>query len=326
MERGRAGRQAQGRARRARIRDRAAARAECRTTIGALPRIRARARRPLRDGGRFRHSCAALGDGRAKFSCASFDDDANSDSRGLAEKTAIERENKWLSARDMPTSQMQLCEIRQSWEHLANEHLARAGLDIRIDHRSHQERGLDIEPTEHMGVHATQMERRGKEVSRTRLDSEAARRNAELIREKPEQVLSIITNEKSVFDRRDIARALHRYIDQPEAFQSAFATVMAAPSVVELQAERRGAQGRVLEPARYSTQDMVEIERGMIVSASRLATSGLGEARDHGAGERNVEAALSAWPFLSDEQREAVRHVTGEGLTAAVVGLAGAGR
>ena len=84
---------------------------------------------------------------------------------GLAEKTAIERENKWLSARDMPTSQMQLREIRQSWEHLANEHLARAGLDIRIDHRSHQERGLDIEPTEHMGVHATQMERRGKEVS-----------------------------------------------------------------------------------------------------------------------------------------------------------------
>lgn len=245
---------------------------------------------------------------------------------GLSEKTAIERENKWLAARGMASSQMQLREIRQSWEHLANEHLARAGLDIRIDHRSHQERGLDIEPTEHMGVHATQMERRDKEVSRTRLDSEAARRNAELIREKPEQVLSIITNEKSVFDRRDIARALHRYIDQPEAFQSAFATVMAAPSVVELQAERRDAQGRVLEPARYSTQDMVEIERGMIVSASRLATSGLGEARDHGAGERNVEAALSAWPFLSDEQREAVRHVTGEERIAAVVGLAGAGK
>ena len=70
----------------------------------------------------------------------------------------------------------------------------------------------------------------------------------------------------------------------------------------------------------------MEIERGMIVSASRLATSGLGEARDHGVGERNVEAALSAWPFLSDEQREAVRHVTGEERIAAVVGLAGAGK
>ena len=183
---------------------------------------------------------------------------------GLGEKTAIERENKWLAARGMASSQVQLREIRQSWEQTANEHLARAGLEIRIDHRSHMERGLEIEPTEHMGVHATQMERRGREVSRTRLDSEAARRNAELIREKPEQVLSLITGEKSVFDRRDVARALHRYIDQPEAFQSAFATVMASPSLVELQAERRGAQGRVLEPARYSTREMIDIERGMM--------------------------------------------------------------
>ncbi len=240
---------------------------------------------------------------------------------GLGDKTAIERENKWLAARGMASSQMQLREIRQSWEQAANEHLARAGLDIRIDHRSHEERGLEIEPTEHMGVHATQMQRRGWEVSRRRLDSEAARRNAELIRQKPEQVLTILTGEKSVFDRRDVARALHRSIDQPEAFQSAFATVMASPFLVEMQAERRDAQGRVIEPARYSTREMVEVERGMILSASRM-----GEARDHGVGERHVEAALSARPHLADEQREAVRHITGEERIAAVVGLAGAGK
>ena len=240
---------------------------------------------------------------------------------GLSDKTAIERENKWLASRGMASSQVQLRDIRQSWEQMANEHLARAGLDMRIDHRSHQERGLEIEPTEHMGVHATQMERRGKEVSRTRLDKEAAKRNAELIREKPEQVLSIITNEKSVFDRRDVARALHRYIDQPEAFQSAFATVMASPSLVELQAERRGPDGRVIETARYSTREMVDVERGMIVSAGHL-----GEARDHGVGELDVEAALSVRSFLSEEQREAVRHITGEERIAAVVGLAGAGK
>ena len=95
---------------------------------------------------------------------------------GLAEKSFIERENKWLAANDLPSAQLQLREIRQAWEQVANEHLARAGLDIRIDHRSHQERGLEIEPTEHMGVHATQMERRGKAVGRARLD--ARRRGA----------------------------------------------------------------------------------------------------------------------------------------------------
>jgi Ti-type conjugative transfer relaxase TraA len=240
---------------------------------------------------------------------------------GLAEKSFIERENKWLAANDLPSAQLQLREVRQAWEQVANAHLARAGLDIRIDHRSHQELGLEIEPTEHMGVHATQMERRGKAVGRGRLDAEAARRNAELIREKPEQVLSIITNEKSVFDRRDVARALHRYVDGAEAFQSAFARVMASPALVELQPEQRDGRGEVQELPRYSTREMVEIERGMAASAEALA-----EGRGHGVAERHVEAALSARPFLSEEQQEAVRHVTGDAQIAAVVGLAGAGK
>ena len=242
-------------------------------------------------------------------------------SEGLGDKTAIERENKWLAANNLPLTQVQLVEIRQSWEQTANEHLARAGLEVQIDHRSHMERGLEIEPTEHMGVHATQMQRRGQEVSRSRLDSEAARRNAELIREKPEQVLSIVTGEKSVFDRRDVARALHRYIDQPEQFQGAFAQAMASPALVELAPEVRAASGEVLEPARYSTREMIEIERGMVFSADRMSA-----ARGHGVGETHVEAALASRSYLSDEQQEAVRHVTGEEQLAVVVGLAGAGK
>ena len=242
-------------------------------------------------------------------------------SEGLGDKTAIERENKWLAANNLPLTQVQLVEIRQSWEQVANEHLARAGLEVQIDHRSHMERGLEIEPTEHMGVHATQMQRRGQEVSRTRLDSEAARRNAELIREKPEQVLSIITGEKSVFDRRDVARALHRYIDHPELFQGAFAKAMGSTALVELAPEVRAASGEVLEPARYSTREMVEIERGMVLSADRMSA-----ARGHGVGESHVEEALASRSYLSDEQQEAVRHITGEEQLAVVVGLAGAGK
>jgi len=145
------------------------------------------------------------------------------EAQGLGAKTQIERENKWLLSQNLPTSQMQLRDIRVLWEQVANERLAAAGLDLRIDHRSHRERGLEIEPTRHVGVHATQLQRQGVDVSRVRLDAAAARRNAELIREKPEQVLTLITGEKSVFDRHDIARALHRYVDDPEAFQAAFA-------------------------------------------------------------------------------------------------------
>jgi Ti-type conjugative transfer relaxase TraA len=209
-----------------------------------------------------------------------------------------------------------------------------AGLDIRIDHRSHQERGLELEPTEHMGVHATQMQRKGMDVDRARLSEEAAQRNADLIREKPEQVLSIVTNEKSVFDRHDIARTLHRYInDDPQAFQNAFATVMASPSLVELQRERTNPETGEIELARYSTREMVEIESGMAKSAERMH-----EAETYGVDRRHVGRAIErqdaaiqrsagdASARLSDEQRQAIEHITGPEQIAAVVGYAGAGK
>ncbi|MBB3811592.1 Ti-type conjugative transfer relaxase TraA [Pseudochelatococcus contaminans] len=253
---------------------------------------------------------------------------------GLGEKTYLERENKWLLANGLPTTDMQLRDLRQRWEGIANERLAMAGLDIRIDHRSHMERGLEIAPTEHMGVHATQMERRGLDVSRARLDEDAARRNAELIREKPEQVLTLITGEKSVFDRHDVARALHRYInDDPLEFQSAFAKVMASPALVELQAERADPATGEIELARYSTREMVEIESGMIESAQRMHG-----AHGHGVDRRHVERAIErqdaaiqrsagdASARLSDEQRRAIEHITGPERIAAVVGYAGAGK
>lgn len=257
---------------------------------------------------------------------------------GLRDKTYIERENKWLLSHDLPTSQMQLRDIRQSWEGIANERLAMAGLENRIDHRSHSERGLEIAPTEHMGVHASQMKRRGLDVSRTRLDEDAARRNADLVREKPEQVLTIITGEKSVFDRRDVARALHRYInDDPQEFQSAFAKVMASPALVELQPERAHVVGDhatgEIELARYSTREMVGIESGMVESAQRMH-----QAHNHRVDDRHVERAIGrqdaaiqrsagdASARLSDEQRAAIEHITGPERIAAVVGYAGAGK
>ncbi len=239
---------------------------------------------------------------------------------GLGEKSVLEWENKKLLAQGLPTTHEQLRMLRIDWEQQANLHLAKAGLDLRIDHRSHAARGLAIEPTQHMGVHATQMERRGKDVSRTRLESEASLRNAEAVRAHPEQVLSLIINEKSVFDRYDIARALHRAIDEPEAFQAAMLRVMGSSALVELQPEQRNADGSI-EPARYSTREMVAIERGMAQSADRLLVR-----RGAAVPKRHIAAAIEVRPHLSAEQREAVVHITGDERIAAVAGLAGAGK
>ena len=259
---------------------------------------------------------------------------------GLGEKTDLEHKNARLLANGMATTDMQLRDIRQSWEGIANRQLQREGLDVRIDHRSHIERGLELSPTEHMGVHASQMRQQGMAVERGRLDDEAARQNAALIRQKPEQVLTLISHEKSVFDRHDIAKTLHRYInDDAQTFQNAFAAVMASPALVELQAERIDAETGEVSKARYSTRDMIDLELGMARSAERLH-----QAQSHGVDPHHVERAMerqdnalrksSGGPSsasdpsagLSDQQRQAIAHITGPERIAAVVGFAGAGK
>lgn len=262
---------------------------------------------------------------------------------GLGEKTLIERENKWLVSQDQPTSHIQLRNIRQAWERHVNRQLARARLDVRIDHRSHLERGIEIEPTQHMGVHAFQMDRRGLAVSRARLDEMAARRNAELIRSKPEQILSVITGEKSVFDRHDVARALHRYITDPQSFQNALAAAMESPALVQLRPEGHD------QLARYSTREMVQIEHAMAVTAARMAG-----ARGYGVHQHHLDRALKLQDDtiraraaaslsgnvehadktpaehqragLSQQQRSAIHHITGPEQIATVIGLAGTGK
>jgi Ti-type conjugative transfer relaxase TraA len=259
---------------------------------------------------------------------------------GLGEKTYLEHKNARLLANGMATTDMQLRDIRQSWEGIANRELQREGLDVRIDHRSHAQRGLELSPTEHMGVHASQMRQQGMAVERGRLDDEAARQNAALIRQKPEQVLTLISHEKSVFDRHDIAKTLHRYInDDAQTFQNAFAAVMASPALVELQAERIDAETGEVSKARYSTRDMIDLELGMARSAERLH-----QAQSHGVDPRHVERAMERQDNalrrssggmlsasnpsagLSDEQRHAIAHITGPERIAAVVGFAGAGK
>ncbi len=259
---------------------------------------------------------------------------------GLGEKTVLEHKNARLLANGMATTDMQLRDIRQSWEGIANRQLQREGLDVRIDHRSHAERGLELSPTEHMGVHASQMQQQGMAVERGRLDDEAARQNAALIRQKPEQVLTLISHEKSVFDRHDIAKTLHRYInDDAQTFQNAFAAVLASPALVELQAERIDHEAGEVSNARYSTRDMIDLELGMARSAERLH-----QAQSHGVDHRHVDRAMERQDNairksssglsaasdppagLSDEQRHAIAHITGPERIAAVVGFAGAGK
>lgn len=216
---------------------------------------------------------------------------------------------------------------RQAWLNLQNQHLALAGFDIRVDGRSYAERGIDIVPTTHIGVAAKAMQRKGGEagqgvdLERLALHQKQRSINAKRIEARPETVLDLIMAEKSVFDARDVARIIHRYVDDAGMFQSLLTRVLTSPECLRLNVERLDLTTGARVPAKLTTRDMVRVESEMIHRARHLA-----RARSHGVRERVVAAAFVRHSGLSDEQKTAIEHIAGGERIAAVVGRAGAGK
>ncbi|MEP9369956.1 Ti-type conjugative transfer relaxase TraA [Xanthobacter sp. VNH20] len=216
---------------------------------------------------------------------------------------------------------------RSSWIDLQNHHLALAGLDVRVDGRSYAERGIDVVPTTHIGVAAKAIARRAKEDgTEPRLDRLAAfdqnrAENTRRIERRPEIVLDIVSREKSVFDERDLAKVLHRYVDDASTFQRLLARIVLSPDVLRLQAEGIDFATGAKAPARLTTRELIRLEAEMIGRATHLST-----AKGFAVREEIAETVLARHGQLSQEQRGAIAHVTSPMQVAVVVGRAGAGK
>jgi hypothetical protein len=69
--------------------------------------------------------------------------------------------------------------IRKEWAQDVNRAYERAGLDIRVDERSHEDRGIAQEPTKHLGPTACAMERRGEPSDRGDVNRDIEQRNGD---------------------------------------------------------------------------------------------------------------------------------------------------
>ncbi|MBY5760200.1 Ti-type conjugative transfer relaxase TraA [Rhizobium leguminosarum] len=222
--------------------------------------------------------------------------------------------------------------FRDGWFACQNKHLALAGLDIRIDGRSFEKQGIDLEPTIHLGVGAKAIERKAEQsdhkseasapkLERIELQEQRRSENARRIQRRPEIVLDLITREKSVFDERDVAKVLYRYIDDIALFQSLMVRILQSPEALRLERERINFATGIRTPAKYTTREMIRLEGEMANRAIWLSVRA-----SHGVREPVLQATFARHSRLSDEQRTAIEHVAGATRIAAVIGRAGAGK
>ncbi len=217
--------------------------------------------------------------------------------------------------------------LRDGWFERLNHHLAIGGVDIRIDGRSYEKQGIDLEPTIHLGVGAKAIERKAEqqgirpELERIELNEQRRSENTRRILRNPAIVLDLITREKSIFDERDIAKVLHRYIDDPALFQQLMLKIILNPDVLRLQRDTIDFTTAKKLPARYSTRAMIRLEATMVRQALWLSN------RDgHAVSEGALAATLRRHERLSEEQKTAIERIAGPARIAAVVGRAGAGK
>ncbi|OQP84508.1 Ti-type conjugative transfer relaxase TraA [Rhizobium rhizosphaerae] len=217
--------------------------------------------------------------------------------------------------------------FRDGWFACQNRHLALAGLDIRIDGRSFEKQGIELTPTIHLGVGTKAIERKAvgaeEKAALERLELQEERRadNARRIQRSPEIVLDLITREKSVFDERDVAKILHRYIDDAGLFQSLMARILQNPETLRLDRECLDFTTGVRAPAKYTTRELIRLEAEMANRAIWLS-----QRSSHGVRQPVLEATFARHERLSDEQKAAIEHVAGDERIAAVIGRAGAGK
>ncbi len=104
-----------------------------------------------------------------------------------AEKRGLERASKYPKAtkfgRQNPisarwNSEEELRRWRAAWADAVNRALERSGVEQRIDHRSHAERGLDVKPTVHEGYKARKLEKAGFVSDRCELNRQIRADNA----------------------------------------------------------------------------------------------------------------------------------------------------
>jgi len=206
---------------------------------------------------------------------------------------------------------------RQAWAEHVNVRLAELDLDIRIDHRSLKDQGVELEPQFKIGPAAARSEARGRASERADQHRDIARRNGERLLRNPAAALEALTHTQETFTRHDLARFVFRQTDGKDQFDRLLAKVLASPELVHLGMDERGRE-------RFTSRDLIRAQEAMLWASDRLESQPHRAITDRSADAARAEMATVGQ--LGDEQVLAVAHVLSAGCLATVVGYAGPAR
>ena len=198
--------------------------------------------------------------------------------------------------------------LREEWANVANKHLALAGIDQRIDHRSNEERGIPLEPQYKIGPVIAQ-----DRMARMEDHQRIARENGNAIFLDPKIAINAITMQQATFTERDLAKFINRHTENAEQFQRVYDKVKASDLIISLGKDDKDRE-------RFTSKEMLEIESTMMQTAKVVQ-----EQNNHAVNQDNLAKIADSFQ-LSGEQTRAFEYLVADGDLKNVVGYAGTGK
>jgi len=206
---------------------------------------------------------------------------------------------------------------RTAWADHVNARCAALGIDARIDHRSYEHQGIDLEPQHKIGAAGARREAKGEDAERADDHRTIARSNGAVILARPEVGLEALTRTQATFTVRDLAMFAHRHSDGKGQFDAVLAAMRTSDSLLALGRDGRGQE-------RFTTTSMLSAEDALARHAATLA------ANAHAVGKADVERAVASAErrglMLGADQRGALDHVVKPPGLSLAVGFAGSGK
>jgi len=229
---------------------------------------------------------------------------------------AVDAQGFGAKVRDWNASAL-LQHWRVAWADNVNARLAVLGIDARIDHRSYEQQGIDLEPQHKIGAAGARRDARGEDAERADDHRTIARSNGAAIIANPAAGLDALTRTQATFTMRDLAMFAHRHSDDKDQFDAVIAAMRHHDLVLALGRDGRGAE-------RFTTSSMLGAEEALVRNATALATN------SHAVGKVDLQRALIAAErrnlVLGADQKRALEHVLKRPGLSMVVGFAGSGK
>jgi Ti-type conjugative transfer relaxase TraA len=218
-----------------------------------------------------------------------------------------------------------------------NYHLLKNGFEANWDHRSYKDRGINFEPQPKLGSKIIKMESQAGQdpksiyskpvTERGREYQEVKLRNLYTLINRPEEALDSVSKQQVTFMWGDVAKVIARYVDDQALFERLSLKIQNSPELVCLQKE-----GSFTESI-FTTRTRLAEEKKFVDTINALKGN-----ENHGVNASLVEASIEKANIqlreskndpkasLSDDQVNAIKHMSLANQLSFVEGYAGAGK